>query len=374
MSRLDDFLDDNMLKLEIKRAFYFDESNNIRKGIIGTRKDNNPDLENLCFVLGGIAVENKIDFEELLRFVGAKQKPKDAKFKFFSYGESSFETCIAQPRLRKLFEFLLAKKIFIHFDVIHYMHFALVDILDSLIQEKDAIQMSAFYYYKQLQSDMTEVLYRDYQRLHEILVRFEFPNIPKGKSTAFIGGILNLYCENLIYFDSDSPDFFTKELLRQIIKAKKDRTNMYFLEDNKPFEICSSAYVHYFTRACEISDIKYFDNEPIIATEFSSFDEDYKRKLNMDFVDSCEYREIQISDAICGFVSRMYSFLGHNDEGKLVDFVNGLENDSESIKTLRAFMKLMDESDFASHLMLKKVTPLFLERRFSLFYKMIEEK
>lgn len=374
MSRLDEFLSNRMHKLQIKRTFYFDESNNIRKGTIGSAKDNNPDLGNLCFVLGGIAVENKIDFDALLDFVGAKQSPKDAKFKFFSYGESSFNGSIAQPRLRKLFEFLVGKDIYIHFDVFHYMHFALTDILDSLIQEDDAVQMSAFYYYKQLQSDMTEVLYKDYQALHNILVEFEFPNIPKGKSTSFINRILNLYCDNLVYFDSDSPDYFTKELLRQIIKAKRNRTNMYFLEGNKPFEISDSLYFDYLARASEILDTKHFDNEPTIAKELHAFDKNYKEKLNMDFVDSSMCREVQISDAICGFVSRMYSFLGHNDEGTLTDFINGLENNSESIRTLKAFIKLMGKSDCASQLMFKKTVPLFLESRFSLFYKLIEEK
>lgn len=374
MSRLDELMSNSMHKLQIKRTFYFDESNNIRKGSIGLPNDNNPDLGNLCFVLGGIAVENKIDFDALLNFVGAKQTPRDAKFKFFSYGESSFECSIAQPRLRKLFEFLLEKDIYIHFDVLHYMHFALVDILDSLIQEDDAVQMSAFYYYKQLQSDMTEVLYKDYQALHNILVEFEFPNIPKGKSTSFINRILNLYCDNLVYFDSDSPDYFTKELLRQIIKAKRNRTNMYFLEGNKPFEISNFLYFDYLARASEILDTKHFDNEPTIAKELYAFDKNYKEKLNMDFVDSSVCREVQISDVICGFVSRMYSFLGHNDEGALTNFINGLENNSESIRTLKAFIKLMDKYDCASQLMFKKTVPLFLERRFSLFYKLIEEK
>lgn len=77
MSRLDDFLSNSIHKLQIKRTFYFDESNNIRKGAIGLPNDNNPDLGNLCFVLGGIAVENKIDFDALLDFVEAKQSPKE---------------------------------------------------------------------------------------------------------------------------------------------------------------------------------------------------------------------------------------------------------------------------------------------------------
>ena len=46
------------------------------------------------------------------------------------------------------------------------MHFALTDILDSLIEENDENQFAALMDYKQLQSDMTEVLYQDYDKLH----------------------------------------------------------------------------------------------------------------------------------------------------------------------------------------------------------------
>lgn len=41
MSRLDEFLSNSMHSFQIKRIFYFDESNNIRKGTIGSVKDNN---------------------------------------------------------------------------------------------------------------------------------------------------------------------------------------------------------------------------------------------------------------------------------------------------------------------------------------------
>ena len=55
MTRLDEFVKSykkttemlNIPSLSINKTFFFDESNNIKKGIIGYDKDNNADLENL---------------------------------------------------------------------------------------------------------------------------------------------------------------------------------------------------------------------------------------------------------------------------------------------------------------------------------------
>ena len=45
--------------IKLNRKIFFDESNNIRKGKIGIDKDNNEDLENLYFTLGGIATKKR---------------------------------------------------------------------------------------------------------------------------------------------------------------------------------------------------------------------------------------------------------------------------------------------------------------------------
>lgn len=74
MTKLDDIMSSfaenlkmlNVEPIKISKIFYFDESNNIKKGIIGKDKDNNEDLENLYFVLGGIAIDKNIDFDDLL--------------------------------------------------------------------------------------------------------------------------------------------------------------------------------------------------------------------------------------------------------------------------------------------------------------------
>ncbi len=381
MTKLDDFINSykeniqklNIPSLNINHIFYFDESNNIKKGIIGYDKDNNADLENLYFVLGGIAIKNTLDFNDLLKYVGARQTPVDAKFNFFAFKHNNFLEAINQSRLRKFFEYLLNNNILIHFDVLHYMHFALTDILDSLIEENDANQLAAFMYYKQLQSDMTEVLYQDYDVLHSLLIKYEFPNVPKNKANNFIRDILDLYTYNYENYDSDDVENFTKELLRQIIKAKRDKSNLIFLEDNEPYVISSDVFSNYLSRMIEIKDKKYFDNEASITKQLGEFDDDYENKLDVHFLDSKTSREIQICDVICGFVAKLYNFLSHNDEMAIFAFITGLDKNSEAFKTLKTFADLMTVSDNVSHMMFKKTNPLFIEARFTLFIRLLEE-
>ncbi len=376
MSKLDDFLNDcknPFIKFKkIDRIFFFDESNNIKKGRIGVEKDNVADLEHLCFVLGGIAIKEEINFEELLKYVDARQVPVDAKFSFFAFKKTDFLDAIKQPRLRKFFEFLLAKDILIHFDVLHYMHFAMVDILDSLIQENDINQDLAFHYYLPLQSAMTEVLYRDYDQLHKIFCEYEFPNIPSGKVNSFVNAILELYTNNLIYFDMNDIDNFPKELLRQIIKAKRGRTNMYFLEGNTPFEISSGVFEQYLSRMTEIIDKKFFDNELSIISQLEEMDKEYEKKIDVHFIDSKNSRNIQICDVICGFVSRLYSFLGKKDIDEIKEFASALRKESEEYKTFKTFFDLMTKSDKEHPVLFKKIVPLFIEEKFTTLFQIIE--
>lgn len=378
MSKLDEYLVDYknpFVKLKkIGRTFFFDESNNIKKGRIGAERDNVSDLEHLCFVLGGIASREEINFEELLKFVGARQTPIDAKFSFFSFKHTKFMETIKQPRLRKFFEYLLTNDILIHFDVLHYMYFAIVDILDSLIQEDDVNQKATFMCYLPLQSAMTEVLYCDYSLLHDIFCRYEFPNIPTNKANEFVKEILELYTDNLQYFDMDDIDNFPKELLRQIIKAKRNQTNMYFLEDNISFEISSGVFTNYLLRMMEIRDKKCFDNEQSIVNELQAMDEKYKEKLNVTFDDSKNNRNIQICDVICGFVARLYTFLGKNSLEDIITFASNLKCEDEEYKTLKVFFDLMTKSDKEYNVMLKKTVPLFIEYRFTMLCKIIENK
>ena len=377
MTKLDEFIKEFKPKvpsITIGRTFYFDESNNIKKGIIGFDKDNNNDLENLYFVLGGIALSKSLDFDGLLKYVGGRQEPKDAKFEYFSFHKTDFIEALKQKRLKLFFEYLLNNSIMIHFTVEHFMHLTMVDILDSLIEEKDANQFAVFCYYKELQSDMTEVLFADYERTHSFLCEFDYPNVPKERANEFINELYQIYTDNLAYFNLDGEVGFTKELLRQIIKAKRNKKNLYFLEENKPFIIYEDIHQTRLSRTIEIDDRKIFDNESSVIEYISSIDSDYETKLNMTFVDSKNSREIQVSDVICGFVARLYNFLSHNSYSDIAKYIYSLGKDSNELKTLKLFSELMTISNNESEVMFKKATPLFIERKFTFIILLIDKR
>lgn len=370
MSEMDQFIPN--LKLDMK--MFFDESNNIKKGILGEEQDNNKDLENVYFVLGGIALKGELNFNDLLRYVGARQEPKDAKFKFFAFNHTDFVEAIAQIRLRKFFEYLLNNNIYIHYSVMHYMHFALTDILDSLIEEDDVNQKAAFRFYRELQSDMTEVLYKDYSRLHKLLIEYQFPNIKREKANDFINEIFKLYSDNLSYYDMYDEDNFTKELLRQIIKSKKNKDDLLFLEDNAPLVIADSVFMNYLIRMKTFDTEKVFDFEKDIKVQLETLYPDYEQKFNMIFQHSSLSREIQISDVICGFIAKFYNFLSHHDEIEIVKFLQPLDKESETIKTLNNFILLVNKSNEFSKLFHHVVNPLYMEYRFMFFEKVLQAK
>lgn len=375
-TKLDDFLDsfeEAAPVVKIDRTLYFDETNNIKKGII-SKKDNVDDLENTYFVLGGIGTNAKLDFDGLLNFIGGKQKPTDAKFKYFSCGKSSFLDAIKQTRLSKLFQYLFEHGIIIHFDVLHYLHFALIDILDSLITENDANQQAAFCFYQQLQSDMTEVLFADYDRLHKLLCNYEFPNIPTEKANDFVNELFNIYEDNLWAFDNENPDNFTKELLRQIIKAKRDKKTLYFLEGNKPFVISEKMTFFYISRMANFKCKKYFDEEGDIIRDVEEMDSNYKEKLNVDFINSKDSREIQVSDAISGFIGRCFNFISHVEKKEMLTFVDSLKSDDVSYKTLYYFAKLYNQSISVSCYFAKFTTPNYINEKFYLLLESVLNK
>ena len=264
--------------------------------------------------------------------------------------------------------------IIIHFAVEHYFHYALVDILDSLIEERDIFQETALNFYKRFQSDMTKVLYDDFASLHKILVDYEFPNIPNGKASSFINEILDLYTTNLDNYDMDDYNNLSKELLRQLIKRKKDKTNLLFLEGNESFVISGLQTQIYLTRMYNFEDKKIFDNEYSIESELEKIDAEYESKLDVKFCDSKKVREIQLCDAVSGFVGRLYNFLSKTDEENILKLVLDLNVESESFKTLKAFFDLMSKSDNESLCCFMKTNPLFIDERFDLLYGAIERK
>lgn len=84
----------------------------------------------------------------------------------------------------------------------------------------------------------------------------------------------------------------------------------------------------------------------------------------MKFQHSSLSREIQISDAICGLIAKFYNFLSHHDEVEIVKFLQPLDKESETIKTLNNLILLVNKLNKFSKLFHHVVNPLYIEKRF----------
>ncbi len=361
-------------RVKVNRKIYFDETNNIRKGFLKEEGYNVDGLENLFFGLGGIAIDGSLDFVELLKYVGAKQTPKDAKFKFFSFDNSDFKDAIKQKRLRLFFEYLLKNNIYIHYCIYHYLYFSLVDILDSLFDETDEWQDLYFSDPNGFKSDLFEVLYKNPNKLHNLLFKYSFPNVKRKDSVNFLSDVIELYREGLLFFDYHKIINAKKHVLLHLLIAKRNKQSLIFLEDNDDYIISSDMSFTYLQRMYNFEDEKIFDIEKKIIESIEKYDDDYENKLSVKFLDSRESRDIQISDAVIGFVARFFQFLLLNDEIELKKYVDSFDINSEEYRTLSIFFDLTEVSDNYSKVLCLNILPIYLLNRFEYIQKLIRSK
>lgn len=377
-------MDENIIDLNLKLIkvatdvdklslnMFFDESNNIR---VVRLNDNgtNENIHNIYFVLGGLSYSSKLnlDLNDIFAYIGAKQIPIDAKLKYFSRGNTDFKEILKETRLLKYFQFLKEKSIYIHFNVFHFLYYSLIDILDSLFEEDDVNKQVYFAYHFILKSDLIEVLDYKYEKVLKILREFDYPNIPNNKVIVFISELLDLYTKILDeYFDENSPDNFTKEMLRQMIKAKRKKNNLLFLENNEKLVITKSLFEIYLHNACLFhQENKIFDDEFTIKEKFEKVDSNYETKLNMKFKKSHDDRGIQLSDVLSGFIAKMLNFISSKTFEEIDDFIEDL--DDNSINILKLFFEILDYSDDYCQYFFVWQIPNYVLRKFNYFNQKI---
>lgn len=363
----------NIDKMNLK--MFFDESNNIRVVRL-TENGTNENIHNIYFVLGGLAYPetSDVDLSDIFSYIGVSQIPNDAKLRFFTRGETEFKKILKETRLLKYLQFLKEKNIYFHSNVYHFLYYSLIDILDSLFEEDDVNRGVYYTYHLTFKSDFIEVLDFQYERVLSILYEFEYPNIPEEKTLEFIEKLLDLYTEVLNEnFDDSVPENFTKELLRQMIKSKKNKSNLLFLNDNERFAISEGLFGIYLHNACLFNaENKIFDEEPSIKNKFENNDPNYELKLNMKFKKSHDEIGVQLSDVISGFMAKMINFISNKTTNQINEFVKEL--DSNSYNSLKLFFQILDYSnDYCKYFFVWQL-PAYIMRKFSYFRELINLK
>lgn len=355
-------------KNNIKDYFYFyDETNNYRGFHIKKGKFNEEPTN--YFGLGGISFKmnnapNILDLKSKLR---VQKSFKEYKYNFFSRKETDFLESLKSDRWPILFDWLADNKIHIHYFLQNYLYFGIVDIVDEIIYGYDHM----FAYIHHLKNDFYELMVCDLDSLLDVFVRYGYPNLTKDNHGNFMTEILDLVTYNQQYFD-DTPENFFKEVLRQMIKANKNKISTSFLIDNQTGVLVDKQYFNYLSRSATFyQSYHYFDEEDIVQKEILCNVEVSKRDMNFEFVNSKDNPYIQVSDVIISLITRYYIFLEKIRVNEIPFLFLRLEDNV--ISNLRELIEIIDVSDKVSKYNIQFVGPQGIRIKDQLIREMLRK-
>ena len=345
-------------------AFYYDESNNIRKLLLagcGYNIDNDPNQKSSpIFVLAGIALgekSEKLDFDVLkkqLKFSSDELKFRQmVKIKASYTPINAFKYALGQKRFKTIFEYLISKNIFIHYQAINTVYWSFIDIIDDLIvcTNVPSDYLNEFYY--------KDCLYRlikvDKKSFLGLMTKFNYPNIEKKCALAFLKGLDELIKVNMTILISKlehGQDF--KMLMHLGVLVAKC---IHFFPDKIDFELVFNSkknlliddFSAFFLHKLKLfpSSHHVLDDESKIEaklTELRKLDHDLDA-VDFSFVVSKlpENYHVQISDVIAGFVMLYFDFLEYASIEEIIQFNSQLSPLQKNI--MDSFSSMLDISD-----------------------------
>ena len=264
------------------------------------------------FVLAGVAYEDDtqpFDIDELFASFKLQKTVTDAKLgniaKYNGVDVNRFIDILKSKKVNLFLSALWTSNIYIHWSTQSLLYFALVDIVDSVMNIPLMSNRIKNALYKYVRFDLDYFL--------EFLARYSYPNIKKEKVENF--------CEEFIYWiESIEPvsheDEFCLEFLRQGAKSSKKSGDLLFLTENRDNLLIENFVPIYASRLGEFpSSTIHFDkcgiaeeNIDRLANAFCDI-----KKPTYDFLDSTENRWIQICDFVSGMIAALLAFVNEND-------------------------------------------------------------
>lgn len=325
-----------------KYNFFYDETNNYRKVSLSNKGFNDNKVLTDNFTLGGICIEKdkSIDTTCLIKELKL-QKNQELKAKTFFRKMNAFEECISHKKLNLILNWIL-ENAYIHYSDLDGFYYTVIDIVDSICDTEIG---------RKLPWELQEAFKSElYILLKENIIQFfllcketNYPNISSEN--------VELFCNSLIEMiervSEEEDRWFTLEIFRQLIKAKRKCKELIFLTDNLENTIVESFHT-LRQQSCIVFENSYhiFDKELKDEEEMNlnkMLLNDGTELKNFEFMDSKKYIELQISDIIIYLISKYLKFLTYNSTE---DIDNKIKNLTEvARKNLEIFIKILNKSD-----------------------------
>lgn len=335
--------------LDEEYAFFYDETNNIRKFWI--RKDGfNEQPKN--FVLGGIVHKKSdplIELDEMVKSLHIQKSAKEIKFNQLATG--SYLGVLNSKKIRTLLEWLIANGVFIHYTNFNILYWSLVDIVDSLWDEPELRQYMRYVMY--IKNELFNLANADLDRLVPILKKYRFPNIQRNAGPAFM-----MEFSGFLESVSKKPQSDISKLVIYMVSKGANLPELPFIMDNED-DVLIDSFDSLFLSPLYIypTSSHTFDSETKIQKALGSTQVEYKGGfVEYSFVDSRDCVEIQLSDSICGLLGSHFNFLEAHSVEELIEIKQNLN--SVQRQTLSLLSKLIDISDAQSNGFMHRISPM----------------
>lgn len=284
-------------KMDSHYTLYFDESGNTRCFWI---KDGNYNVDPFThFVLGGLVADVPVDYEYAKERIGCNVTVTEIKSRNVYKGD--FETCLKSTMLKNFLDLIIEQKWMVHFNAVELFYYAIVDIVDS-IMEADADVY-------QIKNELYRILRHDISMTQHIMIQYEYPNISDKKKIDFLDTCVKVL-DNYIADTGRANELTYK--LRIGFQLAQEKTELPFIQDEDTGSLLQN-FFHFYVRP-----IYMFKNSQIIFDEELSIQEKLSHYClsldgatldNYQFVNSKNTIMVQLSDVIMGIVARYLRFV-----------------------------------------------------------------
>lgn len=354
--------------------FFYDESNNIRKYHNKNGSFNASEYQN--FSLGGIVLINSLenrefdDLTEILDF-GKNDNFSEFKLKHFLVKKGkNFIEKINSQKLNTLLEYLYLKQgVFIHFQILNFFYYGIVDIVDTLFESE---QISTKNDLDNLKNFIYTKMIADYNYWSQKFWEYDYPNVSAEQMANFLDDLISYFVKTRT---SSTREHRLKDRFINLCSRRKRmlRDNEHVLLRGINSNILVDSLSEVYQERIVVYDRSYhvFDEEDSISDSWKEIGF-YEWGINKKF----EFRKsetdirIQISDVLAGIVAKLFDFLSQiSSIADLESMLQEIPDNSNSYKVLKRLFLLISKSDSYDGYFIKYIAPKDDIEKFRFMYR-----
>lgn len=303
------------------------------------------------FVLAGIAFEGEtppFDLDNLFSSFKLQKTVNDAKLKHIANYNGKdvnrFVDILKSDKVQLFLSELSKGNTYIHWSTQSLLYFALVDIVDSVLEIPFMLDTVKNVLYKYARLDLDYFL--------QFLASYNYPSIKEENAKAF--------CDDFISWiqtiePKSDEDEFCLEVLRQGVKSSKRTGELVFITDNRDNLLIDNFVPLYACRLGEFPNSTiHFDKCGIAEEKINTFANIFCdiKKPYYDFLPSTGNKLVQICDFVSGIIAALLAFVNENDIPAINSIVSSFNlTQRQNLKLLLELMrKSTDKNKYFDHM------------------------